>query len=109
LFADRFRGNGGGGAREDIESSLLTIVEKTDGLSSRADREEVSKMISVEVDVDEERARSPPVDQHMKYHIKFARQNGIHVSPTTTLNGLVFDSSSSWGLEEWKECLDPYL
>ena len=47
--------------------------------------------------------------QDLKFHIKFSRQNGIHVSPTTTLNGLVFDSSSSWGLEEWQDVLDPYL
>ena len=47
--------------------------------------------------------------QDLKFHIKFSRQNGIHVSPTTTLNGLVFDSSSSWGLEEWRDVLDPYL
>merc|ERR1711976_16606 len=45
LFADRFRGNGGGGAREDIESSLLTIVEKTDGLSSRGSAHEIPHQV----------------------------------------------------------------
>ena len=45
--------------------------------------------------------------QELKFSIKFARQNGIHVSPTTMLNGLVFDSSSSWGLEDFKKVLDP--
>ncbi|PCH40968.1 hypothetical protein WOLCODRAFT_143320 [Wolfiporia cocos MD-104 SS10] len=37
--------------------------------------------------------------------IKFARQNGIHVSPTVLLGGLAQnDISSSWG-EEWTEYL----
>jgi len=49
----------------------------------------------------------PSSSQPLKFHTKFARQNGIHVTPTTMINGLIFDSSSSWGLSEWKEVLDP--
>mmetsp|Transcript_38212 Transcript_38212/g.107996 ORF Transcript_38212/g.107996 Transcript_38212/m.107996 type:complete len:205 (-) Transcript_38212:155-769(-) len=47
--------------------------------------------------------------QDLKWYVKFSRQNGIHVSPTTMLNGMVFDSSSSWGLAEWVETLNPFL
>ena len=47
--------------------------------------------------------------QELKFEIKHARTMGIHVSPTTAINDVLFDSSSSWGLEEWKEVLDPLV
>jgi hypothetical protein len=47
--------------------------------------------------------------QELKFEIKHARHMGIHVSPTTAINDVIFDSSSSWGLPEWKEVLDPLL
>jgi hypothetical protein len=31
------------------------------------------------------------------------------VSPTTTLNGMVCDTSSGWSLDQWKEFLDPHV
>jgi len=46
--------------------------------------------------------------QQLKFHVKLGRQLGIHVSPTTTLNGMVFDSSSGWSLAQWTEMLDPH-
>ena len=49
------------------------------------------------------------VAQDLKFEIKHARHMGIHVSPTTAVNDVIFDSSSSWGLPEWKEVLDPLL
>ncbi len=45
----------------------------------------------------------------MKLYIKLGRQTGIHVSPTTCLNGIVVDTSSSWKLKEWSEFLDHYI
>lgn len=47
--------------------------------------------------------------QELKFHVKLGRQTGIHVSPTTLLNGVVCDTSSGWGLDEWKEFLDPHV
>ncbi len=47
--------------------------------------------------------------QELKFEIKHARTMGIHVSPTTAINDVIFDSSSSWGLAEWQEILDPLL
>ena len=41
--------------------------------------------------------------------MKLGRQTGIHVSPTTTLNGMVCDTSSSWDLEQWRAFLDPHV
>ena len=40
------------------------------------------------------------------YLVKFARQNGIHVSPTVLWDGLVVNEiSSSWGAQEWSDFL----
>ena len=47
--------------------------------------------------------------QEIKFHVKLGRQIGIHVSPTTTLNGMVCDTSSSWDLDRWREFLDPHV
>jgi hypothetical protein len=49
------------------------------------------------------------VTQDMKWEIKSSRQLSMHVSPTTTLNGLVCDTSSSWTLSQWRELLEPVL
>lgn len=39
----------------------------------------------------------------LKYHIKYARQNAIHVSPTVLVDGLVDNQpSSSWTVEQWQ-------
>ena len=45
----------------------------------------------------------------LKFYVKLGRQTGIHVSPTTTLNGMVCDTSSSWDLEQWRAFLDPHV
>ncbi|KAI6042828.1 hypothetical protein EDC04DRAFT_2563650 [Pisolithus marmoratus] len=46
------------------------------------------------------------VTDDLKYTIKFARQNGVHVSPTTLWDGLIASEiSSSWGQKEWTEFL----
>jgi len=47
--------------------------------------------------------------QELKWEVRHARMMGIHVSPTTAINDILFESSSSWGLGEWKEVLDPLL
>lgn len=44
----------------------------------------------------------PNLDREIKWHCKYARQNGIHVSPTFMINGLAYldigsrDEVSSW-------------
>lgn len=47
--------------------------------------------------------------QNLKWEIKASRTMGMHVSPTTTINGIVYDSSSGWTLDQWTELLDPLL
>ena len=49
------------------------------------------------------------VTEELKWAVKFSRKRGIHVSPTTLLNGIEFDSSNSWSLSEWCAALDPYV
>jgi hypothetical protein len=44
----------------------------------------------------------PDLDREVKWHTKYARQNGIHVSPTFMIDGLVqVDMSSSDPVTNW--------
>jgi hypothetical protein len=44
----------------------------------------------------------PDLDREIKWHSKYARQNGIHVSPTFMIDGLVrAEISSSDSVAEW--------
>ena len=44
----------------------------------------------------------PDLDREIKWHCKYARQNGIHVSPTFMIDGLVQpDMSSGDGVSTW--------
>ncbi|HEY0124315.1 MAG TPA: thioredoxin [Rhizobium sp.] len=44
----------------------------------------------------------PDLDREIKWHCKYARQNGIHVSPTFMIDGLVqADMSSGDTVESW--------
>ncbi|MBB6488954.1 thioredoxin domain-containing protein [Rhizobium lusitanum] len=48
----------------------------------------------------------PDLDREIKWHSKYARQNGIHVSPTFMLDGLVqADMSSGDEVEVWAKKL----
>lgn len=44
----------------------------------------------------------PDLDREIKWHCRYARQNGIHVSPTFMVDGLVqADMSSGDAVEDW--------
>jgi hypothetical protein len=44
----------------------------------------------------------PDLDREVKWHCKYARQNGIHVSPTFMIDGLVqADMSSGDRVADW--------
>lgn len=44
----------------------------------------------------------PDLDREIKWHCKYARQNGIHVSPTFVIDGLVrADMSSGDAVSDW--------
>ncbi|KAK9703638.1 hypothetical protein K7432_010626 [Basidiobolus ranarum] len=58
----------------------------------------------------EPRNKGNKIHGDLKYHIKLARQNGIHVSPTVLVDGVIDSSvSSSWGYNEWKDWLEAKL
>ncbi len=51
--------------------------------------------------------RIADLDREIKWHAKYARQNGIHVSPTFMIDGLVQgDMGSGDSIEQWLEKLD---
>jgi hypothetical protein len=44
----------------------------------------------------------PDLDREIKWHCKYARQNGIHVSPTFMVDGLVQpEMSSGDAVSDW--------
>ena len=45
--------------------------------------------------------------QDLKLYVKWCRQQGVHVTPTCTVNGIITDTSSSWTEDQWKELLEP--
>ncbi|MBS0639540.1 MAG: thioredoxin [Proteobacteria bacterium] len=48
----------------------------------------------------------PDLDREIKWHCRYARQNGIHVSPTFMIDGLVqSDMGSGDAVESWVEKL----
>jgi hypothetical protein len=48
----------------------------------------------------------PDLDREVKWHCKYARQNGIHVSPTFMIDGLVrADMSSGDSIADWASSL----
>jgi hypothetical protein len=50
--------------------------------------------------------RIPDLDREIKWHCKYARQNGIHVSPTFMIDGLVqADMSSGDAVADWRSRL----
>ncbi len=54
--------------------------------------------------------RLKSVDQAMRWHAKYVRQNGVHESPTFAINGLVErNMSSGQTVEEWAELIKPHL
>jgi hypothetical protein len=51
---------------------------------------------------------TPDLDREIKWHCKYARQNGIHVSPTFMIDGLVRpEMSSGEAVSEWVSRLLP--
>jgi hypothetical protein len=50
------------------------------------------------------------VDTALRWHTKYTRQNGIHVSPTFMINGLIEPAmSSGQDVEEWAKLLSPHV
>ena len=64
---------------------------------------DISKIAGVDLS---EAFRLKRVDQAMRWHARYARQNGIHESPTFMINGIVErNMSSGQTVEEWRGLL----
>lgn len=50
-----------------------------------------------------------PSTRVIKFYVKAHRKLGIHVTPTTRINGLEHETSSGWTLDQWSEFLAPYV
>ncbi|KAJ1830239.1 hypothetical protein IWW55_006368 [Coemansia sp. RSA 2706] len=73
------------------------------------DRQQLLQLLDIQAS-DAPRNAGNAVTNDLKYHIKLARAQGIHVSPTVVLDGIRDDGvSSSWTLEQWQAWLQPKL
>ncbi|KAJ3216073.1 hypothetical protein HDU67_009953 [Dinochytrium kinnereticum] len=85
-------------SRIDIYSDLAKLAEA----SVEVPAKQVLGLLERRV-VEGEHNTGNQVTNVLKLHIKMARYQGVHVSPTVLYNGLVDDSvSSGWDLERWK-------
>eukprot|EP00041_Stephanoeca_diplocostata_P008975 m.135597 g.135597 ORF g.135597 m.135597 type:complete len:207 (-) comp17557_c0_seq1:107-727(-) len=108
LFADQtqfFDANVWNKSRDTITKELIQLaVEVCD-----IDAAELEKALDILPDDGVHLNRGTKMTPLLKIAVKEGRQQGIHVSPTTLINGVVTDTSSSWSLQDWKTCLDPLL
>lgn len=48
--------------------------------------------------------------QPLKWHVKYHRSCGVHVTPTCFMNGIEASQiSSGWTQEQWRDMLIPFL
>jgi hypothetical protein len=72
---------------------------------------DVLKQISELSGIDlSEAFKSKSVGRAMTWHAKYSRQNGVHVSPSFAINGLLEPAmSSGQTIEEWSALLTPHI
>lgn len=88
-------------SRHDTYQRLATLAETSVGV----DRTKFLELLSIP-DNNPPTNCSNKLQADVKYFIKFGRQNGIHVSPTVAINGLIdTDISSSFTDKQWAEKL----
>lgn len=69
--------------------------------------DDISKLTGIDLS---EAFKLKSVDQALRWHTKYSRQNGIHSSPTFVINGLVEPAmSSGQTIEEWSQLFAPHL
>lgn len=80
-------------AGPNLEATPRQIIERLEGLTGLA----LADAFAL-----------PDLDREIKWHAKYARQNGIHVSPTFMIDGLVqADMGSGESVETWLGRLFP--
>jgi protein-disulfide isomerase len=84
-------------SRHEIYVKLAELAEKSVGV----DKNKFLELLTIAKDA---KNSGNKVQADVKYFIKFGRQNGIHVSPSVTINGILDNSiSSSFTGEQWFE------
>ncbi|CAN6670413.1 hypothetical protein TRVA0_043S00276 [Trichomonascus vanleenenianus] len=82
--------------RKQLYEELSVLAEKSVGV------DKFKLLDALAITNTESRNAGNKVTDDIKYFIKFARQNSIHVSPTVLVDGLVDNSiSSSWTNDDW--------
>ena len=84
-----------------IEAGDISPVEVTQAILARIEADSGFRLA--------EAFAIPDLDREIKRHCRYARQNGIHVSPTFMIDGLVqADMSSGDAVSAWaSRLLDP--
>jgi hypothetical protein len=68
---------------------------------------DISRIVGVDLS---EAFKLKSVDRALRWHTKYARQNGVHESPTFMIDGLIEPKmSSGQTVEEWLSILRPHL
>ncbi|KAJ1946537.1 hypothetical protein GGF37_001108 [Kickxella alabastrina] len=95
-------------SRTEIYRQLAQLATSVNAVD---DKLAVLQMLDIQqADAADARNVGNAVTDDLKYHIKLARAQGIHVSPTVVFDGIRDDGvSSSWGLDQWKAWLEPKL
>eukprot|EP00891_Asterochloris_glomerata_P004049 jgi/Astpho2/4049/e_gw1.00063.297.1_t len=87
--------------RPQVAADLAKLAHDSTGVPAQA--------------IERQLALTPGNDPHpgsningdLKLYVKWGRQQGVHVTPTCTVNGIITDTSSSWTEDQWRELLDP--
>ncbi|KAJ2776981.1 hypothetical protein GGI15_004661 [Coemansia interrupta] len=96
-------------SRTEIYRRLALLATSVNAVN---DSVAVLQLLDIQQAASAELARNAgnAVTNDLKYHIKLARAQSIHVSPTVVFDGIRDDGvSSSWSLEQWQAWLGPKL
>ncbi|PIA12851.1 hypothetical protein COEREDRAFT_12101 [Coemansia reversa NRRL 1564] len=92
--------------RTDIYRKLAELALSVNAID---DRQTLLQLLDIQAS-DKPQNLGNAVSGDLKYHIKLARAQSIHVSPTVVFDGIRDDSvSSSWTLEQWQKWLETKL
>lgn len=91
--------------RTDIYHELTELAASINAVD---DKTAMLQLLDIQSNPENPTNAGNAVTNDLKYHIKLARGQGIHVSPTVVLDGIRDESvSSSWNLDQWKSWLEP--
>ena len=94
----------------EIYDAYVDLAKTACGLTDQ-EASEVRDALRLDADALARGEKNPgnKATQNLKFYVKLARQTGVHVSPSTYLNGLAVDTASGWTREQWREFLDDAL